>query len=193
MQLTGCSHLLLCVIYIHVQNQATELHRPMQRKNNSGPKYFLKQAFGSISTASGTVEEWPVSSEVRRWDNCSTLLFSSSVHPMVGPYMQRYCKDWFIWGFQVFSACMGWALIHAFQRRPPIRRQKKHPHWILSNEEKTHWSRLSACVTYIFERHMRWCEEFRCLINQFCHQARLQPWRYHPPNCPMVASSNQDH
>ena len=88
------------------------------------PKYFLKHAFGSISTASGTVEEWPVSSEVRRWDNCSTLLFSSSVHPMFGPYMQRYCKDWFIWGFQMFSACMGWALIHAFQRRPPIRRQK---------------------------------------------------------------------
>ena len=31
-QLTGCSHLLFCVIYPHLQDRATELHRPIQRK-----------------------------------------------------------------------------------------------------------------------------------------------------------------
>ena len=30
-QLTGCSYLLFCVIYPHLQDRATELHRPIQR------------------------------------------------------------------------------------------------------------------------------------------------------------------
>ena len=61
-KITGCSHLLFCVIYPHLQDRATELHRPIQRKKKGGLQLRGCQVAAVFSVSlhclSGPLDQW---------------------------------------------------------------------------------------------------------------------------------------